>query len=132
MCLFKSRWHLLLSLCLPRLEGEPLGKLLKRQLHLQSNQHLKESKEVDSSYRRKILEEEGDEDNYPLIRKTKEIKKLVQDLMKESVVEGAKMITSSLKENALKNSFEANVLMEQALQVEATAEAILKDVEGEG
>lgn len=44
--------------------------------------------------------------------------------MKESAVEGAKMISSSLRDKALK------ILLKQTLRVESTAEAILKDVKG--
>lgn len=45
-------------------------------------------------------EEEGD--IYPLFRKTKEIENLAQDLMKESSIEGAKLITFALRVKALK------------------------------
>lgn len=65
-----------------------------------------------------------------MVRKIKEIKKLAQDLLKEYVVEGAKLITSTLRDKVLENPFEADVLVEQDLQVKATAKAILKDVEG--
>lgn len=65
-----------------------------------------------------------------MIRKTKETKKLAQDLMKESAQEGAKLLTSSLKDKAMENPSEDDVLMEKTLRVEATTKAILKDAEG--
>ncbi|KAI5446381.1 hypothetical protein KIW84_014279 [Lathyrus oleraceus] len=43
---------------------------------------------------------------------------------------GEKLITSTLRDKVLENPFEADVLVEQDLQVKATAKAILKDVEG--
>lgn len=64
-----------------------------------------------------------------MIRKTKETKKLAQDLMKESAQEEAKLLTSSLKDKALENPSEDNVLMEKTLRVEATTKDILKDAE---
>ncbi|XP_050919062.1 uncharacterized protein LOC127136559 [Lathyrus oleraceus] len=63
-------------------------------------------------------------------KKTKEIKKLSQHQMKESVVEGEKLVTSTMRDKALENPSKAEVLMEQALQVKATTKASLKDVDG--
>lgn len=62
--------------------------------------------------------------------KTKVIKKLAQHQMKESAVEGEKLVTSTMRDKALENPSKAEVLMEQALQVEATTKASLKDVDG--
>lgn len=61
---------------------------------------------------------------------TKEAKKLVQDLMKKTVVEGAKMITSTLMDKVVEDPSNSEVLMEQALLVKAMEEYILKEVEG--
>lgn len=62
-------------------------------------------------------------------KKTKEVKKLTQELMKESIEEGAKLITYAFRDKPLEDPSKAKVLKEISLQIEATAEAILKNVD---
>lgn len=64
-----------------------------------------------------------------MVRKKKEIKKLTQDMMKESIEEGTKLIISAWRDKTLENPYEDEALKEQALQVEAIAESILEELE---
>lgn len=58
-----------------------------------------------------VVEEEEKEDNSLLSRMIKEAKKLVQYLMKETVVEGAKLITFALMVKVMEIISDAKVLM---------------------
>lgn len=69
----------------------------------------------------KVIEEEiEEEDNQPLIRKTKELEKQAHDLFIGAIPEGAKMIPSSLKNEVMDESLDTDVMEEQDLQVETT------------
>lgn len=75
-------------------------------------------------------EEEELENKQPLANKTNKVVRRVQNLMKYSTEEGAKLLSSTLKNKAIKEPSIVEVLMEQTLHVKANAKAILKEVEG--
>lgn len=56
--------------------------------------------------------------------------KQARDLFKIVIKEGATMLSSILKNKEMAEPSDAEILKEQALQVEATVEAILNNVEG--
>lgn len=76
------------------------------------------------------LLEDDDEEEYeqPLVKRTKVVNFFAQNIHVEDVQEGARLITSDLLNQAMEKPYIAKVLLKQ-LESEVEAEAVLKEVE---
>lgn len=76
-------------------------------LHVEEEEEKEEREEKEEE-----VEEVEEEDNHTLVKNSREMNKLDHELIKESIEERAKLITSALRDIALENPFEVEVMKE--------------------